>query len=280
VSLPVIGPGSQPDEPLECLPLPKGMATFERPAFPEGVSGTAEARSLLSVLLDDMRAWRPGGAPPRLDLGGLAPSVLDAVAQCLGQGEVSCIVMGPGRGERPVTTRIDETAFAGLWRTRVLRADGAIEVDVLEAGPIPERIRASLASAPRSLPIPLEPPGLMNSPAILREVLSRSAGRRPGDPVHVVNLTLLPTTPEDLAYLHAALGTGPVAIHSRGYGTCRITCTTLADVWWVQYFNSMNALILDTLEVVDVPEAALAAPEDLEATVSRLEEWLLALAEH
>jgi hydrogenase-1 operon protein HyaF len=273
-TLPVLGPGSQADEPLATLALPKGMATFERPAFPEGLSGTTEARELLLSFLAALRAWRAGGgAAPRLDLGGLAPGVLAAVAQCLGEGEVSAVVTGAAG-----SVRIDETAFAGVWNVRALRPDGTLQRHVLEAGPIPDDVRAASADAPRALPIPPEPPGLMNAPAVLREVLAHAAARGAGEPAHVVNLTLLPMTPEDLAYLHGALGTGLVAIHARGYGTCRITGTALGGVWWVQYFNSTGALILDTLEVVDVPEAALAAGEDLDATVGRLAEWVAELA--
>jgi hydrogenase-1 operon protein HyaF len=37
----------------------------------------------------------------------------------------------------------------------------------------------------------------------------------------------------------------------------------MAGVWRVQFFNSMDTLILDTLEVTDMPEVVLAAPEDL-----------------
>jgi hydrogenase-1 operon protein HyaF len=40
----------------------------------------------------------------------------------------------------------------------------------------------------------------------------------------------------------------------------------------VQYFNSMQTLILNTLELVRVPEAAIAAPEDLADSRQRLAE--------
>jgi hypothetical protein len=41
-------------------------------------------------------------------------------------------------------------------------------------------------------------------------------------------------------------------------------------VWRVQFFNSMDTLILDTLEVTDMPEVVLAAPEDLSDSARRL----------
>mgnify|MGYP000724044400 FL=1 len=64
---------------------------------------------------------------------------------------------------------------------------------------------------------------------------------------------------------------------SRGYGNCRITSTRLRNTWWVQYFNSMDHLILNTIEVTSVPEVALAAPEDFADSVERLAEWVAAL---
>ena len=63
-----------------------------------------------------------------------------------------------------------------------------------------------------------------------------------------------------------------MSILSRGYGNCRVTSTRLAHVWWVQYFNSMDTLILNTIEVVALPEVALAAPEDLRESHQRLVE--------
>jgi hydrogenase-1 operon protein HyaF len=44
------------------------------------------------------------------------------------------------------------------------------------------------------------------------------------------------------------------------------------NVWWIKFFNSQDALILSTIEVVDVPEIALAAPEDFADTCVRLRE--------
>jgi hydrogenase-1 operon protein HyaF len=43
-------------------------------------------------------------------------------------------------------------------------------------------------------------------------------------------------------------------------------------VWWVQYFNSQDTLILNTLEVSDVPNVACASPEDIADSRQRLEE--------
>ena len=70
------------------------------------------------------------------------------------------------------------------------------------------------------------------------------------------------------------LGSGSATILSRGYGNCRITSTGTRRVWWVQYFSSQDAMILNTLEVTDVPAVACASQEDLEDSTERLQEIL------
>jgi hydrogenase-1 operon protein HyaF len=66
---------------------------------------------------------------------------------------------------------------------------------------------------------------------------------------------------------------------SRGFGNCHVTSTGLADVWRVQYFNNMNTLILNTIEVVDVPEVVEAAVEDLTDSRERLAELVAWMTE-
>jgi hydrogenase-1 operon protein HyaF len=59
-------------------------------------------------------------------------------------------------------------------------------------------------------------------------------------------------------------------ILSRGFGNCRISSTAARNVWRVQYFNNMQTLILNTIEVVTMPEVAIAAREDMLETHGRL----------
>jgi hydrogenase-1 operon protein HyaF len=176
-------------------------------------------------------------------------------------------------GERP--HRIQESVFTGVWRVCALDGDGRLAADAIEAAPVPDVALAIARAAGTERIAPVEiPHGAMNSPALLAEIGAQLAERRHGAAAHVLNLTLFPLTPDDHQVLERALPAGPVAMISRGFGNCRITSTTARNVWWVQYFNSMNTLILNTIEVVDVPEVALAAPEDLEDTRARLAELI------
>lgn len=273
--IPVVpyGPGSQPEEEgAEYLPMPHEMQTFSMPGFQlEADPATlAAVCALFEDLRDAMRQTTVNGpGRPRITLTGMAPEVIELVNQSLGHGEVSIMV------HEPVPMRMQETVYAGVWRVRELSPQGALQRDSLVAGAIPHAVQQSAllgaASGVKELPLRA---GLMNAPAILSELQDRSRRQRSGQPAHVINLSLLPVSPEDLEYLVEALGVGPVTMLSRGYGNCRITSTKLAHVWWVQYFNSMDQIILNTLEVVDVPEVALAAAEDYADSIERLGEWL------
>jgi hydrogenase-1 operon protein HyaF len=173
------------------------------------------------------------------------------------------------------TLKVQESVFTGLWRVVELDGAGQLLADWLEAAPLPAAVLAAARDGARDALLPVEiPAGAMNSPALLHELQGQLKARKAGDPPHVLNLTLFPMTPEDHQVLERALPVGGVAIISRGFGNCRITSTAARNVWRVQYFNSMNTLILNTIEVVDVPEVAVAAAEDLDDTRERLAELI------
>ena len=78
----------------------------------------------------------------------------------------------------------------------------------------------------------------------------------------------------DISFLDHQLGTGRLLILSRGYGNCRITNTRMPQCWRVVYYNSQDTVILNTVEVIDMPEVACAAQEDLDDSHERLSEVL------
>lgn len=262
------GPGSQPEEEseLEYMKLPSGMRTYEA-HLPEvgDASAVAPALKLLADLASACEACAAGGMAG-FDLGGFDAQNRALLAETLGQGEVAMKIRGIP------ALAVQESVFAGVWM-----AAGA-GVDRLEVGPVPPAAMSRAFEPVRKgagLSLP-HGPGVVNAPALMVELLEKSANFMGGLP-HVINLTLLPHTEEDLAWLDTALGEGSVTILSRGYGNCRISATALAHVWRVQYFNSMDTLILDTLEVTTMPEVALAAREDLEDSAARLREVLEAI---
>jgi hydrogenase-1 operon protein HyaF len=138
---------------------------------------------------------------------------------------------------------------------------------------------AARRTSAADLPAPAYPAGCMNAQALVEEIRLQAAAWQPGEAAHIINLTLLPVSDADLDTLYIWLGHREVSILSRGYGNCRITSTRLKNVWWVQYFNSMDTLILNSIEVVGMPEVALASDEDFVDSVERLREYLDMMAE-
>lgn len=265
-----MGPGSQPDdEPIDFMPMPTGMTTFQQPVLPEAeaFAGRSGALRALHTAQAALGAWLQGAPVAPIELGALDDADRRLLNQVLGEGEVAAQVLGADG------IQAQESVFAGVWRVLGLEG-GQVVRDTLEIGPFPAAVAAASGGGLVPPLPPLLPEGVMNAPAILSELRDRARAWQPGQPQHVMNLTLLPLTPADSVLLEEQLGAGRVVVLSRGYGNCRVVDTGCARVWRVTYFNSQDMIILDTLEVGGVPEVALAAREDLEGSAERLHEVL------
>jgi len=267
-----LGPGSQTEEEtLEYLAMPREMDIYYPPSLPdpEHFAVLDEARAVLGRLLDLLDKAADSGTNAQVDLAGLDEDERAALNQVLAEGEASARLIDPDAG---LDVRIQESIFTGIWRLITVRA-GQVVDDRLEVGPVPQCLR-DLAREDSARPLapwdgPL-PPNVQNAPMLIAELRDQSARWAPGDPPHVINLSLLPVTPEDIAWLDHQIGTGRVVILSRGYGNCRITNARLPNTWRVVYYNSLDKVILNSVEVVDLPEVASAAPEDLRDSHTRL----------
>lgn len=256
------GPGSQvldgEDEELDYVAMPSGMQTFE-PKIPyvedtETIKGTIGAMIELSRLAG---VCNESGENQKYDFSHLDEFNAKTLGETMGEGEVSIMIETP-------RLDIQESVFTGLWRI----ADKGKET--LEIGVIP----TSVQNVPLK-PLPAPPPmndGVLNAPSLLTELVDNLEHWQKGDEKYVINLTLLPHSMEDLAYLESALGKGGVTILSRGYGNCRIERCAHPYIWWVRYYNSQDQLILDTIEITDIPDVAMAAPEDIQDTQKRLKD--------
>lgn len=261
-------PVSPFDDP-ECryVAMPEAMRTFVPPSVRDW-RYNPKASAVLSQLAASLKAREPA----RIDWSddGEARKFLGEI---LGEGEISILADRPG-----ARLSIGETVFAGVWRVRQFQ-DGKLAQDYLETGAFPA-ILAEWSAARDSEPVlPTQfPDNLMNAPSLSHEIFAKANGFAPGSE-EVINLTLLPLTPEDMAFLTQCLGLAGLSILAKGYGDCRIRQTGLSNVWWVQYLNSTGQLILNTLEITSLPNVVMAAPEDLEDSASRLAEVLAKLAQ-
>ncbi len=105
---------------------------------------------------------------------------------------------------------------------------------------------------------------------MLQEVLRRAQKTRAEGPVHVVNLTLAALGPAELQALDQRLGNGPVSGVCLGFSTTRFASTAVQNVWRVRYYDQAERLILDTLEIVQIPEAIAAQRDEIRRSVTRL----------
>jgi len=268
-----IGPGSQEEseEQLSYIELPKEMSTFSMPSLPdpEQARDAAEAQAALRWLAETTKGWAQRRANASFDLGVLDAHNRDIVDQVLGEGEVSIIIAGEPE------TRIQESVFTGVWRLRRFAPGGALVGDLIEVGPIPlAAVEAAQGAAAPAVPAAAAPEDALSAPPVLAEIADRVAQRQPGDPAYVINLSLLPVSASDGSHLGQVLAAGPVRILSRGYGSCRITSTVVRDTWWVQYVNGYGKPMVDSIEITDVPEVALASAEDIAESAERVQEAL------
>jgi len=277
IDIPVIvGPGSQPveEDGFELdYPMPSGMTTYSMPEIPEPdeIEGVEAAIALLGKMQAELAAFRIGQPAVVLPLDELDGRNTDLINQILGNGEVSMKFHGA------VAARIQESVLAGVWRVQYLDESSDVARDVIEIAAIPGLVKeATFGNAACKVEISHAdiPDDVYKAATLLTEINDKLPGYQPGSVPHVINLSLLPHTSEDIDFLTRTLGSGPVVILSRGYGNCRISSTSTSNVWWVQYFNSQETLILNTIEISDVPDVACAAQEDIDDSAQRLLEIL------
>ncbi|MDD2882301.1 MAG: hydrogenase expression/formation protein [Rhodoferax sp.] len=274
-----LGPGTQSeDDTLDYIAMPQGMETYHTPVLPEPeeIAQHAGAVLVLHEVLSTLRQVAEGAAPKhdtaRVTLARLGAQDLTLINQVLGEGEVSAQVLA--QDGTPVL-QIQEAVFAGVWRVIESAPDGTVR-DWIEVGGVPEVLRQTAkldGGQAETAPLAV-PPEVMNAPSVLVELEDQRRTWQPGQVAHVVNLSLLPLTPIDIGYLDHRLGTGRVLILSRGYGNCRITNCCVPHTWRVVYYNSQDTVILNSVEVTDMPDVVCAAPEDLCDSVDRLHEVL------
>lgn len=223
----------------------------------------------LTQLADALAVQRVDAPTTLLSIDHLSETERSLLDDILGEGEVSGIVALPDRR----VAQVQESVLAGLWRVRIEGdADGPAR-DYLEIGSVPAIVSRAAQDFPApDIEINAPPAGAMNVQPVLAEIRERMAAHQIGQPSHVINFTLLPMNEADMDHLATTLGNGAIQLWSRGYGSCRVLATGARYVWSVQFLNAMDAPILDTIEIGDVPAAVHAADEDFQDSAERLGE--------
>ncbi len=232
-----------------------------------------DAARVLSRIAPALAAYEVGDPTPKLEINGLDRGNKDLIDQVLGEGEVGITISGP------VEVRINESILTGVWRVKTLDEAGRESADHIEIADIPDAVRrAAIEGTLEDLPIGTPPEEAMNVMPVLAEIRERMGRHRPGYPAYVINLSHLPMTPVDMAFLQETLGRGSLRMVSRGQGACRIEATRRRHVWSVRFLDSRDMVILDTVEIGGVPVMVRAAQEDFEDSAERLKDILEAYA--
>ena len=258
---------------LSLLGLPSGDGMISGRDVKAGAEAGPAVRSVLLRIADALRDAAERERNSWFTLDDLAPDDRAHLFDALGDGEVSMVISPgtPDEGE----AQIWETVLPGVWLGHAADRTGRVQTFWVEIADAPGALRRAAVERP-GLHLDMDrlvpPRGAMNVLGVLSEVRERSAAWTPGTETHVINFTLFPMTPADSAFLASTLGEVGVRVASGGYGAARVIMTAVPHVWAVQYLNGMQTVILDTLEIGDVPACVVAAREDFEDSAERLAE--------
>lgn len=234
----------------------------------EIIARCPRAAEMMPRLAEALEHQKPGVSGHLFDLTDFGVEEKMLIGEVLGEGEVSgLVILTDG-----ITAQLQESVLTGLWRLRFTDDAGTEVADYLEVAEIPGVVVKGASMTKPTIAWGPEPLGAMNVMPVLAEIKDRMANIKPGQPNHTISFTLLPMNEVDMDFLHDALGDGPVQLLSKGYGTCRVLATGARGVWSVQYFNAMDTIILDTLEIGDTPAAARATEEDFQDSAVRIRE--------
>ncbi|UWU25718.1 hydrogenase expression/formation protein (plasmid) [Rhizobium sp. CB3060] len=188
------------------------------------------------------------------------------ITQTLGKGEVCGVAALP----YGVLAQFQEAVVAGVWHIRFADSRGDLIAEYIEVGPIPIAVRRACTALPALVSHGPAPPGAMNVMPLLTEIGDRIVQYREGDPAHVIILSLFPMSIEDVNFLQVTLAGGPVQLTSRGYRPCRVAAAGARNVWSVQFYDNMDKIVLDMLQIVDIPSVVLATEEDFRESAAHL----------
>lgn len=86
-----------------------------------------------------------------------------------------------------------------------------------------------------------------------------------------IDLSALPLTEADKAWLRERLGTGQVHITLDAEGLSSLDETACPGVWWVTHRDLQGRVMAEFIEVTRMPEVAMAHPQDIKIGQAYLE---------
>lgn len=120
---------------------------------------------------------------------------------------------------------------------------------------------------------------LMNAIPVLNEVRHALAALRETGEPRTLNILNFPLTDDDSRLLDETLGRGDLKITYDGMEHTFWQEAKIAGVWWGEYRNAGNHVVLRTIEIAEFPALARSQREDMEDGLRRLDDALNAQAQ-
>ena len=114
----------------------------------------------------------------------------------------------------------------------------------------------------------------MNAPFVLAEIAAALQNLRDKGEPRKLYLSQIPLTEEDAQYLAEFLSVGCIVIEHRALSRTVWRETGFPGVWWGEYSDAGMKVALQTIEIAQVPDLALAQTEDIAEAAERMKHLL------
>lgn len=115
---------------------------------------------------------------------------------------------------------------------------------------------------------------LMNAIPVLNEVRHALAALSERGETRTLNILNFPLTNDDSRLLDETLGRGDLKITYDGMEHTFWQESKIAGVWWGEYRNADNHVVLRTIEIAEFPALARSQADDIEDGLRHLDEAL------
>lgn len=110
-----------------------------------------------------------------------------------------------------------------------------------------------------------------NAWPLMLEIAERVRGLLETGESSAIDLSALPLTPADKAWLRERLGTGQVHVTLDAEGVSTLDECACPGVWWVTHRDARERVLAEFIEVALVPDLVRAHPEDVKIGQAYLE---------
>ena len=110
----------------------------------------------------------------------------------------------------------------------------------------------------------------VNALGFLNEIATALEALKATGQEQILYLTHPPLTDEDESRLREALGTGRITIVSNEGNITAWSLTGIPCVWWGEYRDEIERVVLKAIEIAPIPHLAMSQPDDIDDGIAKL----------